>query len=75
MKKKENDRREKENNGLDSSLKPLKLILKETKAKNNFAIRSLRKKKRKPLIDKDWKYQLNISKHMSKNIYSSQSTM
>ena len=53
MKKKENDTKEKENNGLDSSLKPLKLILKETKAKNNFAIRSLRKKKRKPLIDKD----------------------
>ena len=37
-----------ENNGLDTNIKPLKLILKETKARNNFVI----KKKRKSLINK-----------------------
>ena len=39
-----------EDDGLDSNLKSLKLILKETKTRNNFLIRSLRKKKRKQLI-------------------------
>ena len=37
-----------ENNDLDTNIKPLKLILKETKARNNFVI----KKKRKSLINK-----------------------